>query len=401
MKKITFESLKSNKLDLVILVGGKGTRIKQYLRGLPKPMVKFNNKHFLQYILNVFCKYHFRRIFLLTGYKNSIIFKKFHNRSFNFIKTICLKEKKIMGTGGALNNIKKKVNDFILINGDTIFNINLLKLVHSLKKNKFGSIALLNNSKQESFKLNNLVLKNNIVKYTTKGNLMNGGIYYFKKKIFKYIPNKNCSLENDILPELINKKKINGKIFNNFFIDIGTKDYFHKASKKLYYQFKRPAIFLDRDGVINYDYGYVHSLKKFKFKKKVIEGLKYLNEKKYYIFIITNQSGIGKKIFTEKQFINLHLFLKKYLQKKNIFVNDVKYSPYHPNARINKYKKRSYFRKPGNLMIKSILKNWDVDLKNSFMIGDKYSDLLAAKKSKLKFYYSKNNFLKQIKSITK
>ena len=104
MKKISFGSLKSNKLDLVILVGGKGTRIKQYLKGLPKPMVKFNNKHFLQYILNVFCKYHFKRIFLLTGHKNSIIFKKFHNRSFNFIKIICLKEKKVMGTGGALNN---------------------------------------------------------------------------------------------------------------------------------------------------------------------------------------------------------------------------------------------------------------------------------------------------------
>ena len=92
MKKISFGSLKSNKLDLVILAGGKGTRIKQYLKGLPKPMVKFNNKHFLQYILNVFCKYNFRRIFLLTGYKNSIILKKFHNRSFNFIKTICIKE---------------------------------------------------------------------------------------------------------------------------------------------------------------------------------------------------------------------------------------------------------------------------------------------------------------------
>ena len=168
-------------------------------------------------------------------------------------------------------------------------------------------------------------------------------------------------------------------------------------SKK--YNTKRPAVFLDRDGVINYDYGYVHSIKKFRFKKGVISGLKYLSKKNYYIFIVTNQAGIGKKIFTLKEFNKLHLKVKDFFIKNEIYVNDVQYSPYHIDAKILKFKKRSAYRKPGNLMIKNIFRNWDINKKKSFMIGDKKSDYLAAQKSMLKFYFAKKDFFKQIKTI--
>ena len=93
MTNITFKN-SDKKLDLVILVGGKGTRIKKYLNGLPKPMLKFNNKHFLNYIINFTIKYNLNKIYLLTGYKSSIIFKKFHNKTFNFVKIKCIKEGK-------------------------------------------------------------------------------------------------------------------------------------------------------------------------------------------------------------------------------------------------------------------------------------------------------------------
>ena len=229
---------------------------------------------------------------------------------------------------------------------------------------------------------------------------MNGGVYFFKKNFLNLIPKKKCSLEDDILPGLILKKKISGQIFKDFFIDIGSEIFLKKAPKMLLKKFSKKAVFLDRDGVINYDYGYVHSIKNFKFRKGVIKGLSLLTKKSYYIFIVTNQAGIGKKIFSLNQFKKLHLELKKKLIKKNIFINDVKYSPYHKDALLLKYKKKSKFRKPGNLMIKSLFKNWDIQRKNSFMIGDKRSDYLAAKKSNLKFYYADENFYKQIRSIT-
>ena len=76
--------------------------------------------------------------------------------------------------------------------------------------------------------------------------------------------------------------------------------------------------------------------------------------------------SIGKKIFTEKKFFSLHKKLKDILEKKNIYFDDVQYSPYHINSKIKKFKKNSNFRKPGNLMIEKIKNNWDIDLKKSF-----------------------------------
>ena len=260
-------------------------------------------------------------------------------------------------------------------------------------------IALTQNKKQLSQKLNTLSLKNNIVSVKKNSKLMNGGIYFFNKSIFKYIKKKKNSLENDLLPKLISMGKINGKIFNNFFIDIGSKHYLKIAEKKIKKQYTRPAVFLDRDGVINYDYGYVHQIKKFKFRPGVLQGLKYLTKKKFYIFIVTNQAGIGKKIFSEKQFIQLHKNINKKLKKINIFFHDIQFSPFHPRAKIKKYKKNSLMRKPGNKMIENIKLDWDIDKKKSFMIGDNVTDKLAANKSALKFYYAQQNFYKQIKSI--
>jgi len=77
----------------------------------------------------------------------------------------------------------------------------------------------------------------------------------------------------------------------------------------------------------------------------------------------------------------------------------VQYSPYHPNAKIKKYRKKSLMRKPGNKMIEKIKLNWDINLNKSFMVGDKITDFQAAKKSKIKFFYAENSFYKQIKNI--
>jgi len=390
-------------IDLVILAGGKGSRIKKYLKNKPKPMLKFNNLYFMQYLINIFSKYNFNKIYILTGYKSKIIFKQFHNKNINFIQIKCIKEKKLMGTGGALLNLKKeKINDFVLINGDTIFDIDIQNLINSYKKNKIGTFALTQSKKNiNSFKLNNLTLNKNIIKHDKTGRLMNGGVYFFKKNILNLIPKKHCSLENDILSKIITKNKISAKVYKDFFIDIGTPKYLKQTSKVLKIKYTKPAAFLDRDGVLNHNYGYVHNIKKFKFRKGVIKGLRYLIKNNYYIFIVTNQAGIAKNIFKESDFIKLHVELKKKLQTDNIFFDDVKYCPYHPNAKIKKYKKISMFRKPGNSMIKNLQKNWLINMSKSFMIGDQITDELCAKKSKIFFEYAKKDFFKQIKLIIK
>mgnify|MGYP006099041845 CR=1 FL=1 len=164
---------------------------------------------------------------------------------------------------------------------------------------------------------------------------------------------------------------------------------------------KKSAVFLDRDGVINYDYGYVYKYKDFKLRPGVIKGLRLLTKNDYRIFIITNQSGIARGFFKVSDVELLHKTIIEYFIKRKIIINEIKYSPFHIRGVIKKYKKNSKTRKPGNLMVKQILKKWNTDLEKSFMIGDKNSDKICAKISKLYFQFPKKNFFYQIKSILK
>tara|TARA_Y100000590_G_C15581552_1_gene962528 strand:+ start:588 stop:1142 length:555 start_codon:yes stop_codon:yes gene_type:complete len=162
---------------------------------------------------------------------------------------------------------------------------------------------------------------------------------------------------------------------------------------------KKPAVFLDRDGTINYDKGYTYKFSKFKFRPYVLKGLKYLTQKKYLIFIVTNQAGIAKGKFKLKDLLKLNKQIKFYLKKKDIVINDIEFCPYHPNAIVKFYRKKTSYRKPGNLMIVKLKKKWKINMKKSFMIGDKLTDEIAAKKSNLYFEYVKKNFYKQVKKI--
>ncbi len=211
-------------IDLVILAGGKGSRIKSLIKDRPKPMAIFNNKPFLEYIIQFYSKYIFKNIFILTGYKSKNIYKKFMDKKYNFTNIKCLRENRPLGTAGALSLLKrKKINDFILINGDTFANVDLNKLIKSCNKNSFGSLTLIENKSYKSNqKLITLNIKKNKLLYQHKTGLMNAGVYFFKKKFLKFIQNKNLSLENDILPKLIKNGKISGIKTKKFFIDIGT-----------------------------------------------------------------------------------------------------------------------------------------------------------------------------------
>ena len=402
VKKVTLEK-EMKSLDLVILAGGKGRRIKSLLNKKPKPMAIFNNKPFLEYILQNYSKYRFKNIYILAGYKSTYIINKYNNKYFNCNQIKCLKEKKPLGTGGALYKLKKKnINDFVLINGDTYLDVDLNRLVKSCGKKTLGTMSLVENKSYGSnVKLSSIGLKKNKVVKKKTSKLMNGGVYFFRKRFLKFIKNKNNSLENDILPNLIKKNTISGFISRNFFLDIGTPNNFYKAGSLLKKNCTKPAAFLDRDGVINYDTGYVHKINDFHLRPGVKKGLRYLKEKNYLIFIVTNQSGIGRGLYTENDFFKLHNNLKENFQSNNIFFDDISFCPYHPDAKIKKYKKKSDLRKPGNLMVKRLKEKWHIKQSKSFMIGDQIVDQMCAKKSNLYFEFAKENFFNQIKKIIK
>lgn len=384
--------------DLVILCGGKGLRLKSLTKKFPKPLLKINNIPFLDYLINFYQKYNFKKIYLLAGYKGNQIKKLYDKKNFNFIDIEVIIEKNEMGTGGSLLQLKKKINnDFILINGDSFVDYNFENF-NKIKKNFLGKILMSSkNNYKENKKLIGLKINNKDQIYFSKNsNFFNAGVYYFKKEIFKYIKKKS-SLENDILPALINSKKICGLTTEGYFIDIGLPKNLKLAKKNLISQVERPSVFFDRDGVLNHDYGYVNKYSEFKWKKNVLKALEYLNSKNYYIFIITNQAGIGRGYYNENQFKKLHKKIKEDLSKKKIYFDDVVYCPHHPTEAIGAYKKKCQCRKPNNLLIKNIYKKWPILKAKSLMIGDKDSDRACAKKSKIKFFWSEKDLYLQLR----
>lgn len=390
------------RVDLVILAGGRGNRISKLTKKIPKPLIKINNIPFIQYLLNYYSKYNLNKIYILTGYRGDK-FLKFHKKLSNLVPIECVREKKKLDTGGAIFQLRNKIkNNFIVINGDSFIDYNVTEFIKKKMKKKIIAKIILtkNNNYLSNNKLSKLTIdKNKLV--TSNGTLMNSGVYLFKKEIFKYLKLRKISLEKEIIPNLIKKKLIQGASSNKKFLDIGTYANLSKAKNFLRKNINSRSVFFDRDGVINIDKNYLFKIKDFKFRKNVIKTLKFLNHKKINIFIITNQAGIAKGLYSENDFLKLSRQVKTLLDKKNIYISDIEYCPFHINAIIKKYKKNSQLRKPGNLMIKKIKKKWGINSKKTFMVGDQLSDYKAAKKSGIYFEYVENDILKQVKRINK
>ena len=160
------------------------------------------------------------------------------------------------------------------------------------------------------------------------------------------------------------------------------------------------AILFDRDGVLIKNYGYLIDVKKIKWLKGSIQAIKKLNYLKIKVIVITNQSGVARGYFSEKQLKEFHIIMNKVLKKKNAKIDFFFYCPYHIKGIIKKYKKKTNLRKPGDGMIKLAMKKFNFKSSECLMIGDQKSDYLAAKKSKIGFEYKKNYSLElQIQKI--
>jgi D-glycero-D-manno-heptose 1,7-bisphosphate phosphatase len=140
----------------------------------------------------------------------------------------------------------------------------------------------------------------------------------------------------------------------------------------------KPAAFFDRDGVINRDHGYVSHPDKFELVEGAARALALCREAGYFIFVVTNQAGVAHGYYQEEAIAALHRHMTTLLEDQGAAIDDIRYCPHHPDARLDAYRKDCSWRKPGPGMILDLAAHWPVDLRHSFLIGDKQSDMEAA-----------------------
>jgi D-glycero-alpha-D-manno-heptose 1-phosphate guanylyltransferase len=224
-------------MEVIVLAGGMGTRLRAVVSDLPKPMAPVNNKPFMEYLFIWLSKYPITRIILSVGYKAEVIADYFGD-NFQNIPLVYVKEPEPLGTGGAVKlALKQVINDeFLIVNADTYFpvDLNIFNDFH-VHNNSGLSIALkkmVNFDRYGTVELKDETILNfNEKKFCEEG-LINGGIYLVKKDFLNSLPLPEVfSFEKEVLEKQANTGSLKGKLFDDPFIDIGIPEDYYRASE--------------------------------------------------------------------------------------------------------------------------------------------------------------------------
>ncbi|WP_084809926.1 HAD family hydrolase [Bradyrhizobium sp. NAS80.1] len=148
----------------------------------------------------------------------------------------------------------------------------------------------------------------------------------------------------------------------------------------------KPAVFFDRDGVLNQDTGYLYERTKLRWLPGAREAVKEVNEAGYFAFVVTNQSGVARGLYKEGDVQALHAWMTEELADIGARIDAFAYCPHHPEAIVEVYRTSCACRKPGPGMITSLMQRFQVDPVRSFLIGDKHTDVEAATRAAIRGY---------------
>lgn len=386
-------------MQAVIMAGGKGTRISSIAADIPKPMIRVSGKPVLEYQIECLVRQGFQNIIISIGHLGQMITDYFENGIRYGARITYCREEKPLGSGGALTMLRNQLQkDFLLINGDVIFDMDLNRLV-KFHRTHHALVTLTTHPNSHPFD-SGLVFANNEGRVTDwlhredtrtiYRNRVNAGIQILSPEVLSPF-DTICPMDLDrqILKPLIATDRVFAYDTPEYIHDMGTPERYWQVcedvdsgrvhAKNL--SVPQRAIFLDRDGVINVHKGFIHRWEDMELLPGAGEAIAQINASGFLAIVVTNQPVIARGECTWKELEMIHNAMETLLGKAGAYVDGILVCPHHPDRGFPgerpEYKINCDCRKPKPGLLLKASEKYNIDLSKSWMIGDSESDLLA------------------------
>jgi D,D-heptose 1,7-bisphosphate phosphatase len=386
-------------VKVIIMAGGKGTRTASIAGDLPKPMIPVCGKAILERQIDCLKKNGLTDITLVIGYLGHHIREYFGDGSRFGCAISYYAETEPLGTAGALFKMKDLPDDFILLNGDIIFDIDFHRMIafHRQKK-AWASLAVHPNNHPFDSALiktgnNDLVtgLLNKEDKRTYYKNLVNAGIHIISKELLANYPQskEKVDLDRDLLKPSISSGRVFAYHTPEYIKDMGRPERYAQVSsdiekgivKQKNLTVGQRCVFLDRDGTINKFNGFVTKPEALELIDGAAEAISKINSAGFLAIVITNQPVIARGEVDPETLDLIHMKMETELGKNGAFIDDLFYCPHHPDGGFPgerpEYKIDCGCRKPKPGMLLAAAEKYNIDLPRSYMAGDDMRDVKA------------------------
>ncbi len=377
-------------MEAVVLAGGFGTRLKSCIDNIPKPLAPINDRPFLFYLLDYLYANGIHRVIISTGYLAEKV-EEAIGSSYRGMTVEYSVEDIPLGTGGGIKKALKKCteDDIVVCNGDSFFDVDLFEM-RKFHLDSGCAVTLAAKFIENAYRSGLLEFENGRLRGFAENGIapsgyINGGVYFIKRTLLESIAEDKFSFEKTVLAGEYNTGVYES---NGYFIDIGIPDAYKLAEEeknKLTSRRKRCAVFLDRDGTVNKDTVHLYRREEFEFLPDADKAIAMLKKKGYLVIVITNQAGVAKGIYKEEDIGILHGYVDSLLAENHAIIADgYYYCPHHPEATVEEYRLDCPCRKPNSGLILKAVEDFaktgiEIDLNNSYTIGNRISDILAGK----------------------